>query len=505
MKKQVLLLLLFILFILFPVSFYLWLRSKVPNYSGQVHLKGLRETVEIRYDNFGIPKIFANNKRDLFFALGYAQARERLFQMQLMKRLISGRISEVVGERGITVDKYFRSIGLLRNSKKYFERNQNKFPREYLDIVYGYIEGVNSFIDEGEIPADMQIMGLKPERIDVEHILAFAAFMGLGFGEGVHADPVVTSLELEYGDMVKDITGDVTNYTLLTLGEKENSKRFAENLSESLYAMDETLDKLNIPLFQGSNSWVISGRKTRSGKPILSNDPHIGFSNPSIWFEAYLETSDLEIHGHFLPLIPIPVIGANSHHAWGLTMFENDDMDFYKETPVKGKEETHYLFQGKEYPYEIIEEEIQVKGSSPIKFQIKSTIHGPILNGLLKSTEELNFPVALRWTMFEDSNEYLKAFVGFVQSKSLKEFEESTHYLKTPGLNIVYADKDGNIAYFACGALYEKNFPTDRILDGASGKFEWGREIPVTQRPRNINPMQGYIFTANHKHFGNLP
>lgn len=504
MKKKALITFGIFLFLI-PFSLYFWLKSKVPNYSGETKLSGLLNKVEIRYDSFGVPRIFANNKKDLFFALGYAQARERLYQFQLMKRLIAGRISEVVGEKGLTVDKYFRSIGLVRNSKKYFERNKNKFSQDQLDLAYSYLNGVNAFIAEGETPADMQIMGLKPEKIEIEDTLAFVAFMGLGFGEGVHSDPVVTSLELEYGDMIKDITGDVTNYTLLAQSEWQNSKKFAELFGEVLYSMDESLDALNVPLFQGSNSWVISGRKTRSGKPILSNDPHIGFSNPSIWFEAYLEAPDFQIYGHFLPLIPIPVIGANSHHAWGLTMFENDDMDFYKETPVKGKEETHYLFQGKEYPYEMIEEEIQVKGGSPIKFQIKSTIHGPILNGLLKSTEELNFPVALRWTMFEDSNEYLKAFVGFMESKSLKEFEEASYYLKTPGLNIVYADRDGNIAYFACGALYEKNFPTDRILDGASGRFEWGREIPVTQRPRTINPSQGYIFTANHKHFGNLP
>ncbi len=504
MKKGLYIFLIFLLFFVFSV--YFWFKSKVPRYSGEIQLSNLQGSVEIHYDSFGVPRIFANNKKDLFYTFGYAQARERLFQLQLMKRVIEGRISEVVGEKGLTIDKYFRSIGLFRNSKRYFERNQNKFSKEHLELVYSYLSGVNDFIAEGEIPIDMQIMGLKPEQIQIEDTLAFVAFMGLGFGEAVHSDPIITSLELEYGDMVKDILGEVTNYTLLAQkNEQQNLKKFSELFSESLLTLDENLDALNIPFFQGSNSWVISGKKTRSGKPILSNDPHIGFSNPSIWFEAYLESPEFQIYGYFLPLIPIPVIGANVHHAWGLTMFENDDMDFYKETPVKGKEETHYVFQGKEYLYEIMEEEIQVKGRSPIKFQIKSTMHGPILNGLLKSTEDLSFPVTLRWTMFEDSNEYLKAFVGFMESKSLKEFEEASYYLKTPGLNIVYADKDGNIAYFACGAIYEKNFPTDRILDGASGRFEWGREISVTQRPRVINPPKGYIFTANHKHFGNLP
>jgi len=495
----------FIIVIFFTISsIFFWMNSKPPRYTGNIYLKGLHDTVEVFTDEFGVPRIFAKNLHDVFFTLGYVQARERLFQFQLMKRVIAGRISEVVGEKGLSIDKYYRTLGFVRNSKAYLERNLHKISKQDLDMVYSYCEGVNAFISEENVPAEAKLLGLEMEPIQIEDVMGFVAFMAATFGEGVHADPVITSLELQYGKMVEELTQEVVNYNLLTNFNTQDVKYFAENTSSFLEKYHAFLEEFGLPLFQGSNSWVISPKKSKSGKAMLSNDPHIAFSNPSIWFEAYLHTPEFEIYGHFLPMIPFAVIGFNQHHAWGLTMFENDDMDFYKEKIVESKENV-YLYKGKEYPLEIIEEKIFVRGKDPVTLKIRSTIHGPIMNEVLDSTESLKFPVALRWSMFDDSNEHIKAFVGFNFSKSLTEFQNSASYLKAPGLNIVYADKDGNIAYFACGGLYDNNFPTDRILDGESGKFEWGREIPFSARPKKINPPEGYIFTANHKHFGNLP
>ncbi|MCB1175954.1 MAG: penicillin acylase family protein [Leptospiraceae bacterium] len=481
------------------IVFYSWMKSTVPKYSGKIKIPAIQKEVEIQTDMFGVPHIFASNKEDLFFTLGYVQARERMFQLQLMKRLVSGRVAEFVGRKGLSIDKYYRTIGFRRNSEKWFERNKSKIPPEILKLVESYHAGINYFGETAPVPVDMVLLGMKMEKITIPDSLAFISYMGSSFSEAFHSDPVITSLVDEYGDMVEDLTGKVPNIALNS--DKTASRKFAEKFGSTMRENVAKLIDLGIPLFKGSNSWVVSPKKSKSGKAMLSNDPHIAYSNPSIWFEAYLEAGDFSIYGHFLPLIPFPVIGFKDEYAWGLTMFENDDIDFYKEELVG---ENKYLYKGKEEFLEVTEEEIKIKGEPSEKIIIKSTIHGPLMNSALETLDSIRYPVSMKWNVFDDDNLHILTLFGFTNGKNLAEFKEAAQYLKAPGLNIVYADKEGNIAYFACGGLQEKNFKTDRILDGASGKYEWGRKFPFEAQPQRINPPEGYIFTANHKHFKNL-
>jgi penicillin amidase len=475
------------------------MNSKVPSYKGNLQVEGILDRVDIKTDSFGVPRIFAKNNQDLFFALGYIQARERMFQLQLLKRLVGGRISEIVGDRALQVDKFSRTVGFLRNSEKWFQRNQSKVPANILEIVDSYTKGINTFGANGPKPVEMTIMGIDVEPITKYDVLAFVAYMGSSFSEAYKSDPVMSSLEAEFGNMVSDITKEPAHFASLgdPLQERKLASMMAQTVSENLALMED----LGLPLFEGSNSWVISPSKSKSGKAMLSNDPHIAFSNPSIWFEAYLESPDISIYGHFLPLVPFPTIGFNQNYAWGLTMFENDDVDFYKENLIQ---EESYEFKGKQEPLTKVTETIHIKGKESIQLKILFTHHGPIINSALKNPNVVSYPISVKWNMFEDDNLPMLAFHGFMTGKNLSDFKKSASYLKSPGLNVVYADKDGNIAYFACGGLNIKNFPTDRILDGASGKFEWGDKIPFEKQPQRVNPPEGYIFTANHKHFENI-
>lgn len=473
-------------FVTFSFIFFSWFWTRVPKYSGLEKMSGLIERVEVHRDDFGVPKIFAKNKKDLYFALGYVYASERLFQMQLLKRVISGRLSEIIGKEGLKADKLFRTIGLKRNSKKWLLKNQNKFHSEAIQNLNDYLRGVNYFIQVGKTPVEQTILGIKSESIDIEDVFGFVGFMAFGFAEGFHSDLVISNLEKKLGkEQIAELTENKYSFQI-----KNENLTYLESWTE----VQKQFLELGIPILQGSNSWVISPTKSQNGKVILSNDPHIAFSNPSIWFEAYLHTDDFEIYGHHLPFIPFAVIGFNKNLAWALTMFENDDMDFYHEK-INPSNPRQILFKGKPLDMEFQNEVISIKNQNPIELSIRETIHGPIISDIEENSKEL---ISMKWAMFLDNNNPLNSFYKLNQSKSLENFSNSLEEFNAPGLNFVLGTSDGNIAYFPVGGIYKNNFSTDRVLDGESGNFEWGEKIP---NPKIVNPKSGYIFTANHKHF----
>jgi penicillin G amidase len=480
---------------------FIKMRDALPDYGEKLLSLDLSEKVEIHTDEYGVPHIFASNKNDLYFALGYAQARERYFQLQILKRVCSGRISEVVGEKGLKVDILFRHIGLKRNSVKWLKENLATSPSDAISYIDQYLKGINYYGSTKPLPVEFTLLGMSNETIEREDILAFVGFMGFGFGEGIHVDPLISELEEELGsERVNEITEDISAVALGITNETKELKELAELPKELKNLMRE----IGLPLFQGSNSWVISPSRSKSKKALFSNDPHIGFSNPSIWFEAYLESPDFKLYGHFLPLVPFSPVGFTDKYAWGLTMFENDDMDFYleKNNPNNPDE---YIYKGKTYKYEIIEEKIKVRFSKDVDIRIKISNHGPVLSGTTKSMTNPEKSISMKWPMFDKSNNPLKTFYNFNYARNMKDFEIGSDYLLVPGLNVVYADIGGNIAYFPCGVIPKRNFPSDRILDGESGNYEWGDYITGNARPKKINPPEGLIYTANHKHFGKLP
>jgi penicillin G amidase len=481
---------------------FLKMKKANPDYSDKKNISTIKGTITIKKDAYGVPYIYAENNSDLYFGLGYAQAKERMFQIQLLKRIVAGRLSEVVGSKGLKVDKLMRTIGIRKNSIQWIEINKTKIPSEALDYINSYIKGFNYYLENYPKPVEFSILQISPEPIDEIDILSFVGFMGLGFAEAISVDPSISALEkIVSKEMFEEITGEVNKIALDTNSTKllESSNLFADATDN----LRSTLNDLGVPLFQGSNSWVISGSKSENGFPMLGNDPHIGFSNPSIWFEAYLKSPNHEIYGFFLPMVPFATIGFNSYNAWGLTMFENDDMDFYleKENPNNPDE---YLFKNQTLPYTKRNEEIKVRFSDTVVLEIKETIHGPILSGISNSLKKEVLPIAMKWPMYDNENNPINAFYGLNHAKTLKEFDSSIGFLLAPGLNFVYADKEGNIAHFSAGAIPKRGFKSDRLLDGSSGLYEWGAFVPPSERPKNINPKKGYIFTANHKHHENV-
>ncbi|MBE7413053.1 MAG: penicillin acylase family protein [Leptospiraceae bacterium] len=492
--KPLLIFIICIIVIVLGVNF--WMSSKVPKSKGTLVLEGLKDEVEVHNDEFGVPHIFAKNEDDLYLAFGYVHASERLFQMEIMRRVVGGRLSELLGPKLIKTDKLFRSLGFKRNSEKWLNKYESSVPPEVTRAVDQYVKGLNYFLKKGPLPVEFAILGIGREEFAKSDIFGMAAYMGYSFAEAFNVDPVITSLEKEYGAIkIAELTKDDPTFAPIIV---DDSQKISLAISSSMTEIRSTLEEHGIPMLEGSNSWAISPKKTKSGQAIIANDPHIGYANPSVWFEAYLNTPNFDIYGHFLALTPFAVIGFNKDFAWTLTMFENDDMDFYKET-LNPNNSNQIMFQGKPENIQTTEELIKVKGEEPVKLIVKESRHGVFLNEIADSLLDEKNPIALRWNMFDANNKIHEAMYKMNHSKDMKYFESALSHLKAPGLNIVYADKKGNIAFWAAGGLFEKNFPTDRILDGTSGKFEWGREIPFSQNPHSINPPAGIIVTANNR------
>ncbi|MGY8915835.1 MAG: penicillin acylase family protein, partial [Flavobacteriales bacterium] len=263
--------------------------------------------------------------------------------------------------------------------------------------------------------------------------------------------------------------------------------------------LENSLKDLPFPQFIGSNSWVIAPQKTKNGKVILANDPHIGFAQPSVWYEAHISTPTYEKYGYHMAGIPFPLLGHDRKLAYGITMFENDDVDFYYEETKSSDSTLYKTIEGWE-KYEVFNKTIKVKDGNDIAFTYKKTKHGPILNGIADQVKGQR-PIAMTWIYTQGKNKVLEALHGLSHAKNLQGFQASLPNIHAPGLNIMYGDALGNVAWWATAKLYQLPEWTNTkfIMDGASGKEEVLRYLDFQENPQAINPPWNYVYSANNQ------
>jgi penicillin G amidase len=500
MKKKVRIVLKIFIFLLSCIiliaTYFFWVAKKnAYSVFQNVYSGYLSQKVEVHRDNYGVPYIHAYNAKDAYFTLGYVHASERLFQMQLFKYIFSGRVSELIGKKGLEVDTLYRTLGLKKKASKWFSQIKKTISPQDYEILDAYTNGVNEFIAEGSTPLEFKLLGLKPEPVEIEDMFGIIAFVTFGFSEAITMEPIISSLEADIKkDKLDQILMDNISKSTFIL---ENSNKLT-SLSSQIDRVKELTMQLGVPILQGSNSWVVGPNATGNGSAILCNDPHIYYSSPAIWFEAYIEYPENKLYGFFLPMVPFALAGRNENVSWGLTMFPIDDLDMYFET-LNPDDPNQILFKGK--PGDIItrEETIYVRFGEPEKIRIKETIHGTIINSILK-TKTFDKPIALKWPIFDKNNNPLKTFSSINRAKNIEDFSANLSSLHYPSLNISYADKEGNIAYWGLGSIKNKTFMGDRILDGASGLYEWNESLPFeSANPKLKNPVSGIIFNANNR------
>ena len=323
------------LVLLAALGLYLFLLTTSPKYSGEQVVKSLLAETEVTYDDYGIPHIKAKNLHDAYVALGYVHAQDRLFQMEMLRRAAGGRLSEVLGKDLLPVDRLFRTMGLNVFAKEQAAKHLSADTAEFQQAALAYQEGINEFIRNGKTPIEFSIIGIPKTEFKPEDIYLAVGFMSFGFAEGIQADPVLDKIRREFGDAyLKDLAVQ-TPANAVRLKNFPGTEKKNGRLAYTGTTLRDAIEMIPVPLFTGSNGWVIDGSRTQSGFPILANDTHIGYSQPAVWYEAYIEYPGYSFYGHHLAGVPFALLGNNEFCGWGLTMFENDDTDFFRETANK--------------------------------------------------------------------------------------------------------------------------------------------------------------------------
>ncbi|MFT6065973.1 MAG: penicillin amidase [Paraglaciecola sp.] len=485
--------------ILVPVLILLivgvWLYSKTyqPNYSGEIALKNLSEDVTIYFDEIGAPHINAQNQNDAYTALGYVHAQDRLWQMELIRRIASGRLSEIFGKEVLDKDIFFAGLGIEEAAEETIA-NLDKNAEAYI-LTQAYLDGINQFIEEGKTPVEFTLVGVKKEKYTIKDIYNVFGYMAFSFAVAHKTDPLLTEIKEKLGvSYLNELLGSSNEN--LTIIKTSIPDKMHGTISKTVAAI---MDDLPVSSFIGSNSWVIAPEKTKNGKVIFANDPHIGFSQPSVWYQSHIKTPNFEIYGFNIALMPFPLLGHNSEYAYGLTMLANDDLNFYIEENNPANSAQYKTSEGYEN-YKIINKTIHIKNEKDTTFQVKVTKHGPIMNGLISHLEDER-PIAMNWIYTQLNNEQLDIIYGMSHSKSLADFQQAVAKINAPGLNVMYGDAKDNIAWFASAKLYQlrDSLSTKTYLNGVSGTDEIIEYLPFEENPKAINPPWHYVYSANNQ------
>lgn len=491
-KKIALFLFLFLIVLVLALVGYAFYTK--PKYEGELALKNIEKTTTVYFDDFGVPHIYANSQKDAMVALGYVHAQDRLWQMELMRRIAPGRLSEIFGSVALQNDMFFAGLGIEEASEIAIAK-LDKNGKDY-QLAMAYLDGINQYLEEGKTPIEFHLVGVKKEKFTLKDVYNIFGYMSFSFAMAQKTDPLLTDIRDQLGpEYLKDFGLDGSLGTTRIKNAKVDTKEYSA-IAKSVTAL---LDQSPIPPFIGSNSWVIAPPKTENGKVIFANDPHIGFSQPATWYEAHIVTPDFELYGYYLAGTPYPLLGHNRKYAYGLTMFENDDLDLYKEEN-KVDDANSYLTPKGYQKYTIQDKIIKVKDSSSVNLKVKISRHGPIVNDLIKGLNTKQ-PVALSWIYTQQPIQILDAVYRLSHAQNIADFQKGVALIAAPGLNVMYGDAKGNVAWWATGKLYkhQPGVNPNFILNGASGKEDIAEYLDFSKNPSAVNPSWNYVYSANNQ------
>ena len=482
------------LFVILIVALFIYANYTKPKYEGEESLAHIEKETTVYFDDYGVPHIYANSQKEALTTLGYVHAQDRLWQMELMRRIAPGRLSELFGNKALKNDLFFAGLGIDENSQKTVDQMDKK--SEAYTLALAYLDGVNQYLENGKTPIEFQLLGIKKEKYTLKDVYNIFGFMSFSFAMAQKTDPLLTDIRNKWGmNYLKDFGLDGSLGTTQLKNYKGKSQDYATISS----AITSLLDHSPTPAFIGSNSWVIGAEKTKNGKVIFANDPHIGFSQPCTWYEAHIVTPEYEMYGYYLAGTPFPLLGHNRAYAYGLTMFENDDIDLFQEEENPSNQKQYKTVEGYK-AYTIRKKTISVKDSASVTFEIKESIHGPIVNGLLNTLSSKK-PVAMSWIYTQQKNQILDAVYHLSHAKNGADFYQSVSLIHAPGLNVMYGDAKNNIAWITSGKLYQlsPSVNPNFILNGSNGVDDKKEFLDFSKNPSAINPSWNYVYSANNQ------
>lgn len=499
--------LIFILIILVGfagIAIYWTFYKPLPNYKSTESLSGLHQSVNIHWDSYGVPHIYAKDQDDLYFALGYVHAQDRLWQMTLFQMAGQGRFSEFLGEDLLPVDKHQRIIGFWDTAKKI----QAAMPDSTLRVLKAYTRGVNAYVNNNrnKLPIQFALVDMDPIPWTVTHTIAISRLLAWQLN-------VSWLSEIDYAYLQKKLPADKFNQLLLNNTDQppaQVASKQANKLESSLVPMMNQELKIRKLLNEqgthvGSNAWVVDGSKTETGFPLLAGDPHLGLNAPGKWYEVHLHLNGKNVSGATVPGLPAVILGQNDFLAWSLTNLMEDDTDFFLEQQNPNDRgqyiaDTSNVDSTAVYePFKIKREVIKIKGGAEKVMEKRSTKHGPVISDIYPTSSMTDGKIiTMQWTGNQVSDEF-DAFYKINWANSFNDFQQALSEFKVPGQNFMYADKTGNIAMFSVGKVPIRNHNPILFRKGWDPDYDWKGYIPFQEMPRIINPEQGWIANANNK------
>jgi penicillin amidase len=491
-----------------------WINRSLPPLDGRIPLAGLSAPVEVRFDSFAVPHVFAGSDADAWRAVGYLQARDRLWQMELYRRAASGRLSELLGEPTIPIDQRFLTLGLRLAA----EREWARTPGPIRTAFDSYAAGVNAAmsVPRGQLPLEHQLLSVMPEPWTPIDSLAISKLFAWRLGENHRAELLRYALVGEIGERALELFALPAEWAPEILGATGASGASGALGASGAAGAAERRSTIYPPGLEWlspdaramSNGWVVHGSRTASGRPILANDPHLAIEMPSVWWEVQVVSGALNVAGVTIPGIPFVVIGHNERIGWGLTNAGSDVQDFFVEQLDASRE--RYRVGDEWVPLEIRRHDIRVSGRrQPIPFHVRSTRHGPIRDaadwfephpGDAPLPDGMGDTVlALKWhPVLEGSS--AAAFDGFARANNWPEFLAAVRQFSAPAQNFVYADVDGDIGYAMSGLLPARAGGYGMLPGNGSPRgADWQGWVDVNQLPAMRNPPSGQIVTANNE------
>ncbi len=474
---------------------YWYVHGKLPQREGEVAITGLSAPVSVRYDERGVPHLQAQNEPDLYRALGYVHAQDRLFQMELVRRLARGELAEVLGSKLVPTDTLFRSLRIREQAARMVERLDHQSP-SWL-ALQAYLEGVNSWQANHPKPVEFDVLGIAERPFTAEDTLSIAGYLAYSFAAAFRTEPALTYIRDQLGpEYLKIFDLDWQPDGALRPALAASDWRTLEGLAQLSH---QALGDAGIPQFEGSNAWVVAGSHTRSGSPLLAGDPHIGFAVPAVWYEAELSAPGFNLYGYFQALNPFALLGHNRDFGWSLTMFQNDDVDLIAEK-TNPADANQFMVDGQWRALETTEQQIAVKGEAPVTINLRRSPHGPIVNDVLGETAGQT-PIAMWWAFLETENPILDAFYQVNRADTLGKMREAAAKIQAPGLNLVWANARGDIGWWASAQLPIRPDGVNPafILDGSTHQADKLGFYPFSANPQQENPPSGYIVSANYQ------
>ena len=483
---------------------YFYLKQSLPVLEGTIRIAGLDAPVELLRDAYGIPHIRAQSIEDAYFGLGFAHAQDRLWQMEIDRRIAAGRLAEILGAKALDTDRFLRTLGVRRAADASLT-HLDAGTRRLLDA---YAAGVNAFLATRPVlPPEFWLLRTRPEPWTATDSIAWIKMMAWDLGanwknELLRMRLAKTLSNARIEELLPPYPGDappkIADLKELYAGLGGGAQGLAKAMQQVAARLPHWLGA-----GAGSNNWVVSGKRSASGKPLLANDPHLDLSAPPVWYFAQLSAPGLDAIGATLPGVPGVLLGRNSRIAWGATNTGPDVQDLYIEK-LQGRDA--YLTPGGPRPFTLREETIRVRGGPDFKLTVRSTRHGPVISDVLRQAKGLapqGYVLAFDWTALSPDDTSIRAAMNLGRAQNWKEFRDALRDLQAPQQNMVYADVDGNIGFVAAGRVPVRKADNDlkglAPAPGWEAKYDWAGWIPFDELPQSYNPPGGEIVTANQK------